>query len=339
MYLAHPYALTPAGVAVPFTIDDAFYDDLGASLPDCSVAFLNRAGSWSARNSRSGFVPSSMLARFTDDPDLVMRTLLAAGIIKRVKGGVRIIAGLGLVVVNASDAAERVTRDKEEADRNRAEWRERKSRQREAAKAERQEKIAAGVPPMSRGTTADVTREQTEIRKKPQVKGSHVTRDIGVTSRGTSRPSHARADFDSDFDLNPDQVSRSGVVNAGACEPGPPPGSPAFRLQVIAAFAEATRTEIDDRTAGALAAEVLGKATEPVPNPLGYVLKSIAKERDPCGRWLPRRPARTAFAEPLPHCGDRLCSPSTRRREDPETGADDGPCPKCSGSAATWKAS
>jgi hypothetical protein len=180
-----------------------------------------------------------------------------------------------------------------------------------------------------------------------RISDSHPTR-IGDPERkpqvgdsATSRLSHAGAgaDFDSDFDLNPDQVSQSGVVNADAREPDPPPGSPGFRIRVIAEFAEAHRTEIDDGTADALAAEVLGKAREPVPNPLGYVLKAIANEHDPYGRWLPKRPARTSFAEPRPHCGDRLCSPATRRREHPETADDDGPCPKCSGSAATWKAS
>jgi hypothetical protein len=32
-----------------------------------------------------------------------------------------------------------------------------------------------------------------------------------------------------------------------------------------------------------------------------------------------------------PHCGDRECNQQTRRREDPETAEDLGPCPKCSG--------
>src|ERR1019366_8801399 len=186
----------------PFTYDDAFFDDLGASLPDCSAAFLNRACAWTARNSKSGFVPSSQLARLSDDPDLVTRTLHAAGIMNRVKGGWRIAEGKGITIVNASDVAEQVTRDNADAERKRIGARERKRRQRDAAKAERREKIAADVTPMSRGTNADVTRDQTEIRKKPQVKGNNVTRDIRVTSRGTTGPPHARADDDFDLDFN-----------------------------------------------------------------------------------------------------------------------------------------
>lgn len=339
MFLADPRALLVSEVApMSFIVDDAFYDDPDVrSLPACSLAFLMLAGPWSARNSQSGFVPTRMLAILSDVPDLVTQTLHAAGLIWRVKGGVQIAEGRGLTVINASRVAEQVTRDKADAEQRRAAWRERKRRQRDAKTAERQEQIAAGVTPESRGPEADVTRDKAGIQKKPQVSSSYVPRDMSVTSRS----SRARTrDFDSDFNQSLlSQVGQSRVSNAGAREDDPPPGSPAFRLQVTAAFAEATGIEIDDATADVLAAEVLGKATEPVPNPLGYVRRSIAKERDPRRRWLPKRPARTAFAEPQPHCGDRLCSPLTRRREDPETGADDGPCPKCSGSAAIWEAS
>jgi hypothetical protein len=88
MYFAHPYALPLAGVAVLFTPDDAFYDQPEAwDLPDCAVALMTRAGSWSARNRRNGFVPTSMFARFTSDPDLAVAELLKRNLWRRAGGG------------------------------------------------------------------------------------------------------------------------------------------------------------------------------------------------------------------------------------------------------------
>jgi len=327
---------------MPLIVDDEFHVFARERrLPPCALSFLMLAGSWSARESRSGFVPNSMLADFSDDFAQAEGTLCSAGILKRVKAGVRIIEGRGLTVVNARDVTRDAEREEAEAERKREQERARKQRQREREKAERADRMSADVTPMSRGTSVDVTPEKTRERKKPQVNPNDVPRDIGVTSRGTPGPSRAGArGFDFDFNQREEnQVSQSGVSDAGARDDEPLPGSPEFRLGVIAEFAGATGDEIDDAIADSLAAEVLGKATEPVPHPLGYVRRAIIKEHNPRGRWLPKQAARTAFAEPLPHCGDPLCSPKTRRREHPETGADAGPCPKCSGIAATWKAS
>jgi hypothetical protein len=88
MYLDRPYALPPGGVAVLFTPDDSFYDQPEAwDLPDCAVALMTRAGSWSARNRRNGFVPTSMFARFTSDPDLAVAELLKRNLWRRAGGG------------------------------------------------------------------------------------------------------------------------------------------------------------------------------------------------------------------------------------------------------------
>ena len=318
---------------MPFTLNDSF-DDFAREhrLPDCAVSYLSRAGAWSARTSKSGFVPSTMHAEFSCDTDQAVRALLAAGALRRVKAGVRIAESGHWTLVNARDVTRDAEREEAGAERRRELERARKQRQRDRERAGREERMSAGVTPMSHVTGADVTQKKTGKRKKPQVSGNDVTRDISVTSRVTPGPSRGRA-RGLDFDFNQrgeSQVSQSGVSDAGAREDEPAPGSPEFRLQVIAEFAGATGDEIDDATADSLAAEVLGKATEPVPHPLGYVRRAILKERNPQGRWLPKQAARTAFAEPPPHCGDPLCSPRTRRREHPETGADDGPCPKCS---------
>src|ERR1019366_7120754 len=244
----------------PFTYDDAFFDDLGASLPDCSAAFLNRACAWTARNSKSGFVPSSQLARLSDDPDLVTRTLHAAGIMNRVKGGWRIAEGKGITIVNASDVAEQVTRDNADAERKRIGARERKRRQRDAAKAERREEIAADVTPMSRG------------------RNRNVTRDIRVTSRGTTGPPHARADDDFDLDFNQpaqNQVSQSGVINAGTRE------APA----TIAAVIDAARTRnlaIGAAEAVTAIARVRARPKTPkhIHDPVKYFTAAIENEDD-----------------------------------------------------------
>jgi len=134
MFVAHPAALPPDEVAVPFTIDDSFYDDIGDSLPDCSVAFLHRAGAWSARTSHSGFVPAQKLPRFSDDPRTAMRALQSAGIAEWVSGGVQIHEGNGITIVNADES-------EAEAKRIRDAARERKRNSR----AKQREKLNASV--------------------------------------------------------------------------------------------------------------------------------------------------------------------------------------------------
>jgi hypothetical protein len=268
MYFANLYALPLDGVAVPFNISDAWYDDLGASLPDCSVAFLNRACAWTARNSKSGFVPSSQLARLTGDPDLVTRTLRAAGIIRPVKGGGwRIITGNGITIVNASDEAEQVTRDMAEAERQRDMARERKRRQRAGETAERQERMTVGVTPMSRVTTADVTRDQTGIRKKPQVNDGHVTRDIGVTSRVT--PPIDRSDLDQ---------SSSGVGQSDAHA-----RDPALLRIVAAGFSKRAGRIIGDAEAAQVIVTLTKRAEDAgtvIGRPRKYFAASVKNEAD-----------------------------------------------------------
>jgi hypothetical protein len=93
---------------------------------------------------------------------------------------------------------------------------------------------------------------------------------------------------------------------------------------------------IDDATADAITAEVLGKSKKPVTHPWLFVRTAIVSEANPRARWLPAEPAPAFGRKQREHCGDRDCSPSTRRREDLLTGADKGPCPKCSGSDPAW---
>jgi hypothetical protein len=53
------------------------------------------------------------------------------------------------------------------------------------------------------------------------------------------------------------------------------------------------------------------------------------------GPWWERGAPRASPAPAWPEwCGDETCNPNTRRREDPATGADRGPCPECHPSKA-----
>ena len=311
---------------MPFIVDDRFHSDprvLATSL--AARGLWVSVGAWSSDHGKSGAVPDHVLAALGSTPEL-RDELVATGLVRRIRRGV-LIADWELLNETAEKAAQREA----DAGRKRDQANERQRRRRDRLKT---------------GEARDVTRDsdvtsrmsRTELRTrngKPQAKGTPVTRDTSVTARD----SHTRGDR-SDFDLDQSlgagkSKSRSKSTRAR----DPEPGTSEFRVRVAAEFAGAADVEIDDATADALAAEVLAKARPPVPRPLGYVLKAINDEPDPRARWLPKQPARAAFAEPLPHCGDPLCSPKTRRREHPETGADAGPCPKCSGSAATWKAS
>lgn len=312
---------------MPLIVDDAFYEYAREhSLPDCSVSFLVLAGSWSARNSRSGFVPSSMLASFSDDPDLVTRTLCAGGFVRRVRGGVRLAAGRGLTVVNASDVLRDIEQDKADAEQRRAVERERKRRYRTAKAAERREDSVPRVPPESRGTSTgvppDVPPNSPGNPEKPQVKGGDVPRDIRGTSDGTSRgtPQIDRSD------LSP--VSRSRSRSKSARTRGPAPGSQEFRLQVIAKFGAVAKAAIGPETADTITADVLG-ARKHVDNPLLYVLAAIENDPDPKARWLPEQAPPPPEKHAVPDwCGE--CYRADDRSVYDDNGRLVGPCPRCS---------
>lgn len=73
-----------------FKVDDSFYDHPKVfDLPDSAVALWVRAGCWSARNLKDGFVPTGMPARLCDDPDAAIRALIDRGLWKRTRGGFR----------------------------------------------------------------------------------------------------------------------------------------------------------------------------------------------------------------------------------------------------------
>jgi hypothetical protein len=296
MSLACPAAPLACEVApVRFTPDDDFHDHADTwDLSDCAAALLTRAGSWSARNSNNGFVPSSMLARFSSDPVQAARELVRRNVWRRVKGGYQFTDW-----ARWGELTEDIERRRSDA-------------------AERQRKHRARK------------REGTE-EEEPQVGEGTVTHLSRVTVCDTPID---RSDLDQS---SVSRVSQSSRRNARAREPDP--GTPDFRDRVRKKFAAKTGVTIDDATADDLAAEVIGSSKKPVNNALSYVFTAIKEEADPLGRWLPGPVPPAAQGKRRPHCGDSECNPGTRRREDPGTGADDGPCPKCSAPVPAWEAS
>jgi len=286
-----PYPPLPADceVAVPLIIEDNFCEIVREfAIPPCSVSSVTQAASWSACNSRSGFVPGTMVALFTDDAARDEGPLIAAGIVKRArKGGWQVVPGRGLTVVNASEVAEKVTRDKAEAERKREEWNLRKRRQRDGEKAERAGRMAAGVTQKSRGKAADVTRDQMKIVKKQQVSSGHVTRDIGVTSRVTPP-----------IDRSNQSSSGVGQIDARAREDA------AAIAVAIPALCEATGrddvTEADALRAIGVIRERAEAAGKKIRGP-GYYRKAILDEDDPYAELLlpPAPPLSERPADPV----------------------------------------
>lgn len=139
-----------------FTPDDDFTDHAQTwDLPDCAVALLTRAGSWSARNSQDGFVPTSMLARFSSDPVQAVAELTRRRVWQRVKGGYRF-----------SDW-ERWGETTEQVERRRADAAERKRRSR-ARKKEESQVSGGAVEGMSRVTFCDrVTGDDLDLDLDP----------------------------------------------------------------------------------------------------------------------------------------------------------------------------
>lgn len=313
-----PYPLLPAvcGVALmPVTFDDDFYETIREfAIPPSSVSYVMQVSLWSARNSRSGFAPATVRADFTDDPDRDEGPLFAAGIVRRArKGGIQIVEGRGVTIVNASDAEAKRAKARESG-------RERAQRHRDKQKAGLGDAIRKALPvtPASRGEPGSVTPTKRVTGRKPQVSGASVTRYAGTSSRVT--PPSDRSDLDQ---------SSSGVsqVNARAC------ADPA----VIAAVIKTVAGRIDRiiTAEGALAAIGRAIARPKTPkrifDPEKYLTAVFENEEDLYAELLcpPAAALEAALAEPDP---DR---PDTERHpyvEDPRTGA----C-KCDKPKFNWR--
>jgi hypothetical protein len=274
---------------VTFHVDDQFHSSskVAATSPAARGLWVT-AGSWSSDHKKGGFVPSRMLADLGGSP-MLADELCKAGLWKRVRRGYQFVNW-----EQWNDTPEQAERRQEDADRKREmaadRQRRKRAKDRVVENSPDPSRVTPGVTLMSRSLPSGVTPPEYTGNGKLQVRDSAVTRDRSVTSRVTS-PGIATSD---DQDLNQDHLSRVKRVShpadryAGVREKDPQPGTPGFRLQVAAEFAGKTGIEIDDSTADAIAAEVLGDRK--VPHKLSYVLTAIRRENDPFGRWLAGRP-------------------------------------------------
>ena len=262
-------------VLMPFTLNDPF-DDFAREhhLPDCAVSFLSRAGTWSARASKSGFVPSTMHAEFSDDSDQAVRALLAAGAVRRVKAGVRISESHYWTLVNARDVSRDSERARAEAEELRARWRGKKQRQRAAAKAEQRHRITSGVSGVSPGTNADVPSGNPGNPEKRQVNGGDVPGDIAGTSPGTAKTTA------SDYQDQSVEVGSIGVdlINGRGRE-GPSPGTLSFVVAETSKKAGRAVAEVEALRAIAVWDARAGESGRVVHDPAKFYTTCIKRER------------------------------------------------------------
>jgi hypothetical protein len=280
---AVPRALHPQWVPLMlFTPDDDFHDDARTwDLPDCAVALLARAGSWSARNQRDGFVPTAMLARFSSDPVPATEELTRRGLWRRSRRGYQFTDW-----PHWGETRESAEEKQAEADRRKELAAERQRRKRAKARAHTgAPKVtpvtrdnAPGLPepvPASRGRHAAVTQPERTSKKKPQVKASAVTRDVSVTGSVTP-PSD---DLDFDFDLGSGQSVSHQVEdrNAGARE----------KPELVAAVADAISAKTGHVPTDGQALVVIGtvrkrakKAGKVIRDPIRYIPVAVTNEPD-----------------------------------------------------------
>lgn len=260
----------PAGTALmKFTPDDDFYDEADtADLPDCAVALLARAGSWSARKLKNGFVPASMLAQLSSDPVRAAEELCRRGIWRRAKRGGYQFTRWTRWGETAADTGRREA----EAERRREQGRLRSQRKRDRDKAALAAAIEAGVTAPSRGQTPAVTLEKRNDQEESQVNEAAVTRYGSVAQRVTAETGA------SDYQ---DQNQSPGVNQSDArAREAPSPVTLAFvvagiakKLKRIVSEAEACRAvAVWDRRAEA--------AGEVIHDPLKYYGTCIRRARD-----------------------------------------------------------
>lgn len=306
---------------MPFTVDDKFHSH--AKIKAISLAARGlwvSAGSWSSDHRRGGVVPDHVLADLGSTPELEGE-LLRVGLWHRIKRGIRFHEW-----ERWNDTAEKAAQREAEAERKKREATERQRKKRALDRLMQEAAVTRdnepdGAPPQldavpavaaSRGRHTAVTRKSGQGKAKRQVKAGAVTRDNRVTARVTPAAAHD-LDLDPDQSLAPGSQSKSKSRTREELEPG----TPGFRVQVQAEMAERGYCDVTDAEADAITAEVLGCAKDPVPHPLGYVLKAVKGEKNPHGRWLSAR-------EPAPAATLAEFRPATRPHEfslNGETGA------------------
>jgi hypothetical protein len=311
--LAVLVALSGGPVAPMFFTPDDNFDDLPetAALPDCAVALLTKAGSWSARNQKNGFVPTAKLAGFCGDPAQAAEALVRCRWWRRAKGGFQFTDWPGWLrlVPDAESAAS--DEDAAALERRRAADRERQQRRRARDAAE------AGEPARTRGRPA-----------KPQVK--NMSRDMsrdGITGHVT----------DLDRSLNQSSV-------AGRSRPDTRASADTDEAALVAAVADAicarTGQVVGDDTVRAAIAEVrrrARKARTKIHNPLAYIPAAIANEPDLwSGLLLPEPPPLQVILADA-RDGDRPPGYDPKLVHEFDLSTATGACKECDHPRSSWR--
>jgi hypothetical protein len=266
-------------VLMPVIIDDAFYDDLGASLPGGSLSLLLPAASWSARHSKSGWVPSWVIAKHSSDPDADTGQLFAAGAARRGKnGGMHIVPGKGITIINADDAAQQEERTREQG-------RIRAQRKRDRDKAARAAAVATGVTPgvtpvtaPSRSPVRRVTPTKAQGQEKPQVSDEFVTRYEVDSSRVTAETDGPAHQDNQDLSIGSGSIGVD-PVNARARE-DPDPAVVTYVTGLITKKAGRPVSAVETRRAMAVWDKRAEDAGKVIHDPRKFYTTCVRKERD-----------------------------------------------------------
>jgi hypothetical protein len=264
---------------VPVTYDDSFFDDLGASLPAPSLLLLMPAAAWSARNSKSGFVPAWKIAEISSNPERDTGPLFAAGVARRGKGGgMHIVPGKGILLVNKDDA------EKQE-ERTREQGRIRAQRKRDRDKAARAAAVGAGVTPdvtrvtaPSRSPVRRVTPTKAQEQENPQVSDEFVTRYETGSSRVTAETEGPAHQDNQDLSIGAGSIGVD-PVNARARE-DPDPAVIAHVTGLITKKAERPVSGIEARRAMAVWDKRAEDAGKVIHDPRKFYTTCVRKERD-----------------------------------------------------------
>lgn len=265
-----------------------------------SICYCTRAES-------DGFIPNTQVSRFGAGPKLRKKVaaLVREGLWVPVENGYVLDPELWSEERNLSDQAEK----KRKADRERI------ARKRADAKTKNGHE-SCDMSHDSRATNRATPAATGDATRSGDSRGAEKRREEVPIAHVVSHPSVRNARRDDDDDDS-------------------------FVAEVAGAVLERTGEKITPGRARDVIAEILSRASRPVRDRRNFVLKSIANECDPYAFLppLPARPSSMPFARRPGWCGDPECRPDTRRREDPVTGNDLGPCPKCSNALPRTEAS
>jgi hypothetical protein len=237
-----------------FNVDDSFYDHPKVwDAPDCAVALWCRAGSWSARSPRRGFVPSGMPARLCGDPETAVRELLGRGLWLRTKGG--------YLFHDWNDW----NLSSEEVEHKR----------KLAAERQRRHRESAGKEGSTGDSHASVTRDGTRDKRVSHNPQSNPIQSPAVDVGNQSPDRNAR-----------DEPPAVRAVENLADQFAHVLDDDDLLKAVIKTIHARTGRAIGGDDARRIAGSILAAAKRQADDPAAYVTRAIEREKNPVARWL-----------------------------------------------------